>query len=90
MGELTLAEFDTLYTSQYWVDQLNLEGGRAPGGGSAYDTAKDDSAGIVGVAVSGAGAASTPSDYTVTVSRPLYGGFSDDSAAQKIVDWINI
>ncbi len=89
MGQLTLADFQTNMTSGQWVADLNLEGGQAPGGGPAYATAVNDAGGTVGVVVTGSATASPPT-YTVTITRPQFGGFSDDSVATKVVEWINI
>ncbi len=76
-------------TSAQWVADLNLEGGQAPGGGPAYATAVNDAAGTVGLVVTGSATASPPT-YTVTITRPTYGGFTDDSVALKTVEWVNI
>jgi prepilin-type N-terminal cleavage/methylation domain-containing protein len=89
MGELTLADFQTNMTSDQWVADLNLEGGQAPGGGPAYATTVGDAGGTVGIAVTGSATLSPPT-YTVTITRPTYGGFSDDSVASKVVQWVNI
>ena len=41
MGEETLESIDANYTSSFWADKLNREGGLAPGGGPAYGTSAD-------------------------------------------------
>jgi hypothetical protein len=45
--------------------------------------------GTVGIAVAGSVTAN-PQTYAVTVTRPQYGGFSDDSVASKVIQWVNM
>jgi type IV pilus assembly protein PilA len=73
-----------------WVADLNLEGGRAPGGGPGYATTANDTLGTVGIAASGTFPATGQPTYQVLITRPQYGGFSDNSAQTKLVQWINI
>ncbi len=89
MGEETLTNFQATKNAAAWVGDLNLEGGQAPGGGLPYATAVADAIGQVGVAVAGSVTVS-PITYAVTITRPAYGGFSDNSVASKVIQWINI
>jgi prepilin-type N-terminal cleavage/methylation domain-containing protein len=93
MGELTLAGFQTAQTSAQWVAEMNQEGGQAPGGGDAYlvggITAAMHAAGNVALVAAGSVTAN-PITYAVTIERPQYGGFSDNSVATKLIQWVNI
>ena len=89
MGEETLANFQAVQTSAQWVAELTQEGGQAPGGGAAYAVAVNHPVGTVGITAAGSVTAN-PITYNVTVTRPQYGGFSDDSVASKIIQWVNM
>ena len=55
-----------------WIDLINANEGRAPGGGPAYTAGTGSEAlGDIGVAVSGTW---NDGDSTVTLSRPAFGG----------------
>jgi prepilin-type N-terminal cleavage/methylation domain-containing protein len=93
MGEMDLTTFQATQDSAQWVAEMNAEGGQAPGGGLPYAvgaiTAAMHAAGQVAVVASGSVTAN-PITYAVTIERPQYGGFADNSVATKLVQWVNI
>ena len=89
LGEETLANFQATQDSAQWVADLNLEGGLAPDGGSPYSIEVDDERGVIGVVASGS-VTSDPITYQVTITRPAYGGFSDQAVAAEVIRWIDI
>lgn len=58
-----------LPTAEQFITLLNEPGGSAPGGGAAYGASASASSGMVGIAISGAGAT-----FAISVSRPAYQG----------------
>jgi type IV pilus assembly protein PilA len=68
-GNLTTEwSYGTATDAAAWINALNPEGRTAPEGGQpAYDTAADDTNGVVGVNVTG-----TVANLIVTLSRPNY------------------
>ena len=81
----TPAAADTAFPLTYWVDQLNSQGGTAPGGGLPYLAASSDTIGTVGVAATGSIAGG---DLTVTFTRPAYEEFAAE--VQRPVLWSEI
>lgn len=77
------AAADAEVAGNYWIDQLNGQGGTAPGGGDPYG-AIDATIGRVGVVATGTIAGG---DYTVTFSRPAYEDLLD---ASRPVQWSEI
>jgi prepilin-type N-terminal cleavage/methylation domain-containing protein len=86
MGKETLESIDANFTSAFWVDKLNQEGGRAPGGGPAYGASVDHGMGRVGVVVAGS-LLDAPPSYRLEVTRPQYGGFAQYSVMTAIISW---
>jgi len=78
-------EADTKVAGSYWEDQLNGQGGTAPGGGFPYGSAAVDATGVVGIAPTGTIEAGT---YSVTFTRPQYEDFP--SQETRIVNWAEI
>ena len=80
---------DAMLSDTYWVTKLTSNGaGTAPEGGPPYlagSLVGDPIAGSVGVQE--AGDIATNGDYSVTLTRPPYGGIS---SAQHVVDWPDI
>jgi prepilin-type N-terminal cleavage/methylation domain-containing protein len=74
---------DAAIAGTFWVDTMNSQGGKAPGGGLPYGAAAVDQVGTVGVAQAGtiAGAA----DLALTITRPIIGDFTAQST--KVVTW---
>jgi len=57
-------------TADGWIDIINSNGGRAPGGGQAFTAGTGSTVtGAIGVTVTGSWAGQ---DSTVTLTRPLY------------------
>lgn len=79
------AAADTKLSQAYWEDQLNGQGGTAPGGGFPYAAAPDGNTGVVGVAAAGS---TGDGSYTVTFTRPAYLEFT--TAAVRSVAWADI
>ena len=86
---LNLAAADATgnYSAGGFVDLLNSNGGRAPGGGNPYENAAVDTDGIVGVAVTGTLAGG---DWNALFTRPNYGAWLGGSVESKNVDWTTI
>jgi len=82
---LNLAAADPSYTAANLVALLNSNGGTAPGGGTPYATAVDDTNGVVGIAVAGAFATG---NWVGTFTRPMYGAWTAQSSSDVI--WANI
>ena len=70
------------YTETGFIALLNSVGGAAPGGGVPYADSPDASTGTVGVAITGT---LNGGDWVVTVTRPMYGGFVNQSVATHVV-----
>ncbi len=68
-----------------FVDRLNSNGGRSPGGTDPYNAAADDAGGVVGVVVSGT---LVGGDWAAVFTRPAYGGFT--ATASRTVDFATI
>ena len=81
------AQQDALMSDAYWVTRLEGQTpGTAPGGGPPYlpgSLVGDPAMGRVGVQT--AGDIATNSNYTVTLTRPAYGGFS--GIRQIVLAW---
>jgi prepilin-type N-terminal cleavage/methylation domain-containing protein len=86
MGEETLESANSNYTSVFWTNRLNEEGGRAPGGGPAYGAAVDHSLGRVGISVEGS-LLDNPPTYQLVVTRPQYAGFAAFSIETATIPW---
>lgn len=72
LGTLTLADADSKYSINTWLQELNGQGGgQAPGGGDPFAAAADHVAGVVGVTATGGFATG---DLVVVITRPRYGG----------------
>ena len=69
----------TTLSSTSILNVVNPEDATAPGGGLAYAASADDTAGVVGVNVSG-----NEGSYSVTITRPAYLG-ADGFNSQKTV-----
>lgn len=86
----SLADADPDFTQAAFVDLLNSNGGRSPGGDDPYAAAAVDASGVVGVAVANTLAAGT---WTATFTRPQYGQFDAPTSANggvKVVDFNEI
>ena len=79
------AAADAKMSQAYWEDQLNGQGGTAPGGGDPYADAADPATGVVGIAASGTTA---DGSYLVEFTRPAYLEFT--TAATRSVRWSDI
>lgn len=58
---------DLLPSEAAFINQLNKQGARAPDGSSAYAKEAKDSGGVIGIKISGEGAA-----LTIEIKRPAY------------------
>jgi len=79
-----LAAADAAFTQAEFMDRLAGNGGTAPGGGTAYAAAVNNTAGVVGVSVAGTLAAGT---WAVTFTRPAYAALT---SASRQVRWDSI
>ncbi len=68
-----LAAADAQFTQAAFVDTLNQNGGRSPGGDLPYAAAANVNSGVVQVAIAGTLAAAT---WTAVFTRPAYAGFT--------------
>lgn len=90
-SELALGRLDSSSDTlggTYFLDNLNQEGGTAPGGGKAYEdsTTGDATTGAVGISQSGD--LNDLDNFEVQVTRPSYGDW--DSAEDKTISWSDI
>lgn len=79
------ADADAKVAGTYWQDQLNGQGGTAPGGGAPYADAAADATGVVGILPAGTIVAGT---YSVTFTRPQYEDFPNQET--RVVNWAEI
>ena len=79
------AAADAKMTQAYWENQLNGQGGTAPGGGNPYADAADADTGVVGIAASGSTGDGT---YQVVFTRPAYLDFT--AVQNRSVRWADI
>ena len=79
------ADADAKVAGSYWLDQLNQQGGTAPGGGLPYAGAPNDVTGVVGIAATGTIAAG---NYAVTFTRPQYEDFPTQET--RALAWTDI
>jgi type IV pilus assembly protein PilA len=80
------AAADAAIAAPFWVNTMNSQGGRAPGGGMPYIAGNGVTAtGQVGVSAVGTIAATT---LVVTVERPIYGDWT--ALSTKQVTWVSI
>ena len=94
IGQETLGGFQAAYNAAQWTTDLMGQGAPlSPGGDPAYDagavSAAKHASGVVSVEQAGSVTVS-PVTYTVTISRPQYGGFVTGSAALETFNWIDI
>ena len=78
-------EADTKVGGTYWLDQLNQQGGTAPGGGLPYAATANDVTGVVGIEATGTIAAG---NYAVTFTRPQYEDFPQQET--RALAWTDI
>ena len=83
------AAADAEYPLTYWADQLNSQGGTAPGGGLPYAAAHNDATGVVGIAATGS---INAADLSITFTRPAYEDFVAATAQSglRVINWTDI
>ncbi len=82
LADMNQADATGNYTEAGFIALLNSGGGLAPGGGVPYADNADASTGTVGVTITGT---LNGGDWVVTITRPQYGRFANQSIATHVV-----
>ncbi len=82
LADMNEADATGNYTEAGFIALLNSAGGSAPGGGVPYADSADASTGTVGVTITGT---LNGGDWVVTITRPQYGRFANQSIATRVV-----
>ncbi len=82
LADMNEADATGNYTETGFIALLNSVGGAAPGGGVPYADSPEATTGTVGVAITGT---LDGSNWVVTITRPQYGRFTNQSIATHVI-----